>query len=332
MQFFCNFFVILPKNQAKSYFSTQMNKVSRVFANYIWLVDTIRRYQPISFEELNEYWLLSPLSDGHELDKRTLRRSLDAIDEIFDIGIDCGRGRMAVYRLSESGSLRGRGVQRWMLSTMAVAGVVRDARHLQERILLENVPSGDLMLTEVTRAMQSNHLLHIRYQKFVDSEPYEADVEPYCLKLFHQRWYLLAHRPERSYLAMYALDRMLSAVETQQGFTLPDSFDSERHFAHMFGVFQPGKDENAPSRVILRTFNGEWNYLQTLPLHSSQTQMGKGKTEQGEEYVDFKLMVYPTLDFKLELLSRITNIEILAPLTLRQDICEMLKKGISRNS
>lgn len=307
-----------------------MNKVTKAFSSYIWIIDTIRRKQPITFEQIGALWLHTSFSDGAPLDRKTFRRALDCIEEIFDIEITCGRGKLSTYTINDR-SLRGNSLQRWMLSTLSVTGAVRDARQMQDRILLENVPSGDHLLTEVTRAMQNGHTLRIRYQKFVDSQPYEAELEPYCLKLFRQRWYLLAHRTDRTYLAIYALDRMLAAEEMDVAFRLPDDFAPEVYFRDMFGVFQPTEKQSA-TRIVLRAYDGEWNYLRTLPLHGSQEEQGRGTTPAGEPYVDFVYHLCPTLDFELELLSRISSIEVLEPLSLRRDVCEMARRGVGRNS
>lgn len=306
-----------------------MIKAAQLFQTYIWLVDTIRRCQPVSFEEINRRWMLTAMSGGEPFNARTFRRARNAIEEMFDINIHCSLGANGMYRIHDE-SMRGNSVKQWMLSTLSVTGAVRDAHKMQDRILLESVPSGDQMLTEVTRAMQNGHTLRICYQKFIDSEPYEAELEPYCLKLFHQRWYLLSHRVDRDYLAIYSLDRMQRADETANPFELPKGFDPKEFFGNMFGVFQPAKDEK-PVNLILRTYKGEWNYLRTLPMHHSQTEVDRGRTRDGEEYVDFRFRLFPTHDLKFELLSRIANIEILEPVELRHEICDMLVRAAERN-
>lgn len=300
-------------------------KVPNMFRTYIWLIDTVRRLQPISLEELNERWLRTEMSEGIPFNRNTFKRYLEGIEEMFNINIDCDRRNHYRYSISDARSLRNDSMQRWMLSTMSVAGIVRESRQMQDRIVLENVPSGDLLLTELTRAMENGKMVRIRYRKFVDSQPYEAEVEPYCLKLFHQRWYLLAHREGRDYLATYALDRMLAVEETAHDFELPNDFDAQQHFTHLFGIFQPDKGER-PQVIRLRAYEGEWNYLRTLPLHPSQCEVAATP-----DYVDFKLRLCPTPDFLFELLTHAAHIEVLEPLSLRHELREQLQKGLSRN-
>ena len=42
-----------------------------LFDKYIWLVDTIYRAGRITFEEINECWLRSRLSEGKDIPLRT---------------------------------------------------------------------------------------------------------------------------------------------------------------------------------------------------------------------------------------------------------------------
>jgi len=54
------------------------------------------------------------------------------------------------------------------------------------------------------------------YKKF-EAEGYEKVVCPYALKLFRQRWYLLALNDEEQ-MRIYALDRMTMAEMTGKTF------------------------------------------------------------------------------------------------------------------
>ena len=293
-----------------------------IYHTYAWLVDLIRRRGHISLREINEQWVLSDLSGGQPLHRNTFRLYLDAIHDMLGIDIvPSTKGKGCTYSIAGSASTHQRVLNRWALSSLKVATILKEAKSIQHRILLEDIPAGDHLLTDITHAMELGMRLQVCYQKFLDAEPYEAIVEPYCIKLFRQRWYLLGHRPERDYLAVYAFDRMLWVRVTSEPFSLPADFDAAGHFAHLFGVFQAGKEDEM-KRVTLRTYQGEWNYLRTLPLHWSQ----KAKQGQpGDDFIDFTVELYPTLDFLLEILSHGSHVEILSPLALRRQMAEMVE-------
>ena len=62
-----------------------------LFDKYIWLVDTIYRAGKITFEEINERWLRSRLSEGEDIPLRTFHNWRIAIEQVFDININCNR-------------------------------------------------------------------------------------------------------------------------------------------------------------------------------------------------------------------------------------------------
>lgn len=303
-----------------------MASVPDLMQTYIWLVDVLQRSNGISLSEINEQWVRTSMSGGLAMHRNTFYSHKKGIEKMYGIEIVCDhRVRGCKYSISTK-SLIKNPLAKWMLNTLAVANMVKEAQELRERIVLEQIPTGDKMLLEATRAMTQGVTLKLQYRKFVDTTAYIAEVEPYCIKLFRQRWYLLAHRIDRSYLAIYAFDRMERVQATKNAFELPEDFDANKYFTHLFGVYQ-AQEGLTLKPIILRTYNGEWNYLRTLPLHHTQEEIAKT-----EEYVDFKFLLYPTPDFKLELLSRGENVEVLKPAALRADIAKMTKAAARRYS
>ena len=70
-----------------------------LFSRYVWLLETIHRAGKITFEEINARWLRSELSGGETLSLRTFHHHRDAIEELFDINIECiKRGGYRGYR------------------------------------------------------------------------------------------------------------------------------------------------------------------------------------------------------------------------------------------
>ena len=60
-----------------------------LFNRYIWIVDTIQRYGKITRRELNELWLKSVDGDGEPIPARTFFHYRRAIEENFQIDIEC---------------------------------------------------------------------------------------------------------------------------------------------------------------------------------------------------------------------------------------------------
>ena len=154
------------------------------------------------------------------------------------------------------------------------------------------------------------------YRKFGQEESKTIIVEPYAIKVFKQRWYMLANNYKRPEPSIYALDRILSIQETNEPFKLPKDFDAELFFNEYYGVLC--NSDKKVERIVVRAYQPLMHYLRTLPLHHSQKEL-----QNTPEYADFEYHLRPTFDFLQELFSQINEIEVLEPASLRREIKEL---------
>jgi len=292
------------------------------FKEYIWLVNTIYRDRAITLAEINEKWLQTEMSEGVPLSRTTFHRHRIAIEEIFGLYIDCDKKRGNKYFIGNREVLEEDSVQNWMLSTMSVGNILSESHSLHNRILLENVPSGGEMLQQIIKAMKEYKKISIKYRRYGGHATRTFELEPYCVKLFVQRWYLLGHFADRG-MAIFSLDRILEIKTSNEKFKFDEDFDAASYFSDCFGVMT---DENSESeKVLIRAYGYEPYYLRDLPLHHSQREI-----HSAEEYSDFELRLKITSDFKSKLLSRGEWIEILEPKSLAEEIVEWHQKAINR--
>lgn len=94
-------------------------KTSELFKEYIWLIDLLKTYGGITFEEINEKWVQTEMSGGVEMARSTFNRHKDAIEDIFGIYIECDRSNGYVYYIGNAKVLDDDTIQTWMLSTLA---------------------------------------------------------------------------------------------------------------------------------------------------------------------------------------------------------------------
>lgn len=293
-----------------------------LFREYIWLVNTIYKARKISLSEINEKWIETDYSGGVEFSRTTFHRHKIAIEDMFGIYIECDRKNGFKYYIGNEYVLQENSVQNWMLSTLSVSSLLAESMSLNERILLENVPSGGEKLKMVIKAMKESKKISITYRRYGGHATRTFDLEPYCIKLFGQRWYMLGRFADRGF-ATFSLDRMLEIQMSDENFKFDKDFDAASYFSDCFGVML---DENSkPERVKIRAYGYEPYYLRDLPLHHSQREI-----KSTEEYCDFELRLKITSDFKAKLLSRGEWIEILEPKTLAEEIIEWHQKAIDR--
>ncbi len=288
-------------------------KASLLFKQYVWLVNTISRAGRISLREINARWLETDMSEGVPFSRTTFRRHRAEVEEVFGIIIDCDSENN--YYIDESLTLRTDSVQQWMLSTLRVSNIVSEARGLHDRILLESIPSESGYLSKIVEAMQTSCRLNLDYRRYGNAEPSHWVIEPYCIKLFRRRWYMVGHLPKGGFLTL-SLDRITTLELSDEVFVIDKYFDASDYFSSYFGVMQGGDEPK--QRIVLRAFGQERYAMRDLPIHHSQKELSKG-----EDYVDFEVRLHPTSDFLAHILSRGRWLKVLEPEHIAQKIRRM---------
>jgi len=73
--------------------------------------------------------------------------------------------------------------------------------------------------------------VEITYQSFEINEAHTFMIEPFCLKVFRQRWYVLARNPYFDDMRIYSLDRVHHIEITKSVFDYPSDFSPKAYFA-----------------------------------------------------------------------------------------------------
>ena len=161
-----------------------------LITKYVWVIETIYRRHRISFKELSEKWLRDDISRGVELPKRTFDNWRYVIWDMFGISIvNENRGEYRYYIENEE-DISKNGLRSWLYNTFCVSNALANSQSIKDRIILEYVPSGQNHLQPIIEAMKENRVLNITYHSYWKDEENNFDVQPFCVKLFRQRWYL----------------------------------------------------------------------------------------------------------------------------------------------
>ena len=285
---------------------------------YTWLIDTIRKAGKISFEEISDRWERNKdLSDFRPLSRTTFNRWKDAIFTQFGIIISCQRAGGYLYYIENPEDIAEDELKKWMLDSFAVSNLISENLSLKDRILVSQVPSARNHLMALLEAMRENHVVRITYCRFSKFKSYQSLIEPYCVKLFENRWYVLAHNIHYDDYRIYGLDRIEDLEMTADTFKLPKDFSASEYFFNYYGIVA---DENIePQRIIIRAYHDHIPYLKSLPLHRSQKLL-----EDNGEYADFELFLAPTYDFIMRLLHVGAMIEVISPTSLRKTMKEWI--------
>ena len=285
---------------------------------YVWLAETIYRAKKISFEEINRRWLDSDMSDGEALSIRTFHKWRIAIEEMFGLIIENEQGGQYRYYIQNAEELKSGSLRSWLFNTLTVSNLMMDSISIKDKVLFEEIPDGEQYLPVILEALKKNLVLGMSYQSYTRDEANTFEVEPYCLKAFKQRWYLVARSPYYEKNMIYSLDRVKWLGLTDKNFKYPKNFNSEEFFEDCFGIIADLKV--GVETVKLKVSAGQANYLRSLTLHQTQKEI-----KRTDEYSIFTVRLRPTFDFRQEILSQGCDIEVLEPKWFRDEVAEISK-------
>jgi hypothetical protein len=285
---------------------------------YVWLVETIYKAKKISFEEINRRWMDNDMSEGDALSIRTFHKWRIAVEEMFGLIIENEQGGQYRYYIQNADELKSGSMRSWLFNTLTVSNLMMDSVSIKDKVLFEEIPDGEQYLPNILEALKKNVALGMSYQSYIRDEANTFEVEPYCLKAFKQRWYLVARSPYYDKIMIYSLDRVKWLGLTDKNFKYPKNFNPEEFFEDCFGIIA---DQNIKVETVkFKVSAGQANYLRSLTLHQTQREI-----ERTDENSIFTVKLRPTFDFRQEILSQGSDIEVLEPEWFRDEVAEISK-------
>lgn len=292
-----------------------------LFNRYVWLIDLLQRYGRLTRREIDELWMRSEYSEGKPMARRTFMNYRQAIQEMFDVNIECDPSTYEYY-IEDPEALEGSGARVWALNTLSVNTLLNESQELRDRIVLENIPSGQKFLRQVFEAMKESRMVWLSYHSFRRITGSRTLVAPYFVKLFRQRWYVVGLPAEERRIKTYALDRVTSLELSDRTFVYPEGFEPADYFKGCFGITY---GEQPAEEVVLRVSALQANYLRTLPLHESQVESERNDSHSVFRY---RLKITPDLVQELYALS-FWQAEVLAPQSLREAVAARLAESLA---
>jgi predicted DNA-binding transcriptional regulator YafY len=214
-----------------------------------------------------------------------------------------------------------------LLEPLNLLGALHTGGRLPEFVFSEKrKPKGMENLPPLIHAIKNSLVTEFYYSKYDNSSEYMRRVEPYALKEFKGRWYLLAMEidgrlEDRGNIKTWGLDRIQNLVVTKNKFWKNTEYDIEKEFSGSFGIFS---DRNKEQEEVILSFSpmgGKYN--ESFPLHESQETL----IDDDKEF-RIRLRVKLTYDFVMELLSQSQNMKVIAPLSLKNELIEIHRNAI----
>ena len=260
-----------------------------------------------------------PENSGREnWGKRTLKRDLKEIRNVFGIDIEYSKSQKG-YFISQNEN-ENMNFQR-MMEAFDMFNSLNLAQDLTPFIQLEKRrPQGTENLYGLLHAIKNRFKIKFTYQKFWEEELSQRLVEPYALKEFKNRWYIMAQDYKDNIIKSFALDRLTNLEITNQNYQYPDNYSIQQIYRYCFGIISPNDEE--PQDIILSFDPIQAKYIKTLPLHDTQQVL-----VDNDEEMKIKLKLCLTHDLLMELLSFGDNMKVIEPKSLADQIKQAHEKA-----
>lgn len=286
------------------------------FARYMLIINKLRSFSA-SFDEMSNFLAEESEISGYNynISLRTFQRDLNDIRSLFHIDIQNKNGR---YKIIEDNSE----LSKRILEAFDTFNTLNLVEKIPTHIYFESRrPMGTENMRSLLQAIDLKKKITFTYHKFWQNEITERKVEPYALKEFKNRWYLLSKDLGDNRIKTFALDRLFNLKITKQEFLQDKGFDVENYFKHNFGIITP--NDGRPEEIILSFEPFQGKYVKNLLIHSSQEVL-----IDSEDELRIKLNIVITFDFIMELLSHGEKVKVIQPESLKKKMKKRLEKAL----
>lgn len=283
---------------------------------YLLILKKLRSSRVSTFSEINEYLQheFELLDSSRNISLRTFQRDINEIRTIFNIDIRCNNiNQYFIYEDEQSG------FNNRMMESFDIITSLSIGQQLTPYIVLEKRCSlGTEHIFALLHAIKNKLVIRMLYQKFYDETSSLREIEPYSLKEFKGRWYLLSKDRNDKYVKTFALDRIKEVDITNQKYVLPQDFKPNDCYKDCYGVIT--SDELEPVEIILSFEPYQGKYIKSYPLHESQKILIDNDNE-----LRISLFLCETHDLIMELLSFGADMKVLKPKSLIETISKTIK-------
>ena len=174
-------------------------------------------------------------------------------------------------------------------------------------------------LSDIIECTINHKAVDIVYRSFRGHEE-EYFFNPYCVKQYNGRWFVLGYEAKYGRLSNFALDRIQRIKRSSRIFIENENIDIENYYKDIIGVTVPDTDV---LEVRLKFDESRFPYVVSKPLHHSQ------KIVDVDERI-IEIRVKKNNELKQAIFSYMPNIEVLSPFSLREEIKNEIEYNLGK--
>lgn len=260
------------------------------------------------------------------ISKRTLERDLEAMRNEYDVNIVYNRTKRG-YELQDS---EGNDVSTFLRflevaqTAILIENSLADGKKAMQ--FMDFDQGGGLIglsnLEPLLRACSERRKISFNHTSFQSGNTRRYSLNPYLLKEYLNRWYIVGEVRGLKELRTFGIDRLTDLEVSDELFEPKAKWKPKENFQKVIGlVYEGDKTET----VRLKINAEQIPYVKSLPFHSSQT-----IEEENEEYMIIHLRIIPNYELTQQILQHNSRITVLEPQHLREEIIHLLESSLEK--
>lgn len=281
-----------------------------------------RKSQGASFDEILKYLEEKSYKDSEgelAFSEKTFQRDRKIMDELLGIKVKFKRSTMTYQIVNDVDDYP----EQTIFDNLLLINAYKQTANYEQIMHFEKRQASGLENLEgIIYAIKNSKKISFQYTKHWEGIPRKKVVEPYAVKEFRNRWYLLAHEKEGNefFLKTLGLDRISEFQLLNSSFNR-QQINIEPMFENSFGIISTLNQK--PTNITLSFEPCQGMYVKSLPLHHSQKII-----LDAADCLKIELKLVPTYDFYQELLTHAERILSVEPKFVHDEYLQFLQSGI----
>ena len=261
--------------------------------------------------------------NGIKVSDRQLKRDIESLRAEFGLDIHYSVNKRGYYLENEEETfpyfLK---LLEFSQNMELLTSYLKEGSNIAEIIEFEDYNSfkGVQYIRDIAFFIKDGAEICLKYKRFDAIAEKEYCFQPYLLREYLNRWYVIGLLSGSNEIRTFGLDRIVGVKETGHQFKKEKLNDILSLFRNVIGINAAENDIAEEIELVCMPFQG--NLLKTLPLHSSQ----KVISETPNEIIfSYKLVV--NFELKHRLLMMATQARVVKPLRLKEEMEKLLTEA-----
>ena len=184
---------------------------------------------------------------------------------------------------------------------------------------------GIHQIKDILLAIKKKKEITFIHEKYNEETEKPRTITPLRIKEYLNRWYVVGVPEGQDEIRTFGIDRITQLQTGKVSKVKRATFEKQIDLFNNIVGLTYGNLKSKPEQVVLKIDNKQLKYLDSLPLHYTQS-IDSNKNES------FALVTYhliPNYEFKIEVLKMNDAVEVLEPDWLRKEIINMLKESLA---